>query len=61
MKLPGYVASTYRNRRPRLERLSLMISSEHGGNAGASVMMEVLDPGVQAQNFLSAFEFKLLS
>ena len=31
------------------------MSSGCGGNAGASVMVEVLDPGVQAQKFLSTF------
>jgi hypothetical protein len=32
-----------------------MVPSGLGGDAGAGVMVEVLDPGMQAQKFLCAF------
>jgi len=46
-----------------LERLLLIDSSGHGGNTGAGVMVEVPDPGMQAQKRLRSFpslESKLL-
>ena len=50
--------------RPRLERLFFIISSGHSGNAGAGMMMKILDSGVQAEKRLRPFpplESKLLS
>jgi len=38
-----------------LERLSLISSSGHGGNAGAGMMVKVADLRVQAQEFLCMF------